>query len=207
MKKNLVLCAAACVAAIALSGCGGGGGDDGAPGSTANKDDSTTQTPTPVNSAGTPFVGVWHSNAMCSTSWDLVPAADTGRGSFLIGDITITETTMAMAHSVYSDGACTKLVGTVTYNYDLTWSASSLTGWNRVARVDARFVRYDVSNPSIELNPDAKEAPGHLNKSLLAYKSDSKNDWLYRADSKSVNDVDGYPSALRSYPESYRPYK
>ena len=136
-----------------------------------------------------------------------MPAVDLGKGSFLIGDITFTETTMAHEYSVFSDGACTQLVGTVTYNYDLTWSASSLTGWNRVARVDARFVRYDVSNPSIELNPDAKEAPGHLNKSLLAYKSDSKNDWLYRADSKSVNDVDGYPSALRSYSESYRPYK
>jgi hypothetical protein len=207
MKKNKVIWAAVCATALTLGGCGGGDGSAStSAGASTNNIDSTTQAPIPVKSAGSPFVGVWHSSAACSSGWVLVPAVDPGKGSFLIGDITFTETTMAREYSVFSDGACTQLVGTVTYNYDLTWSDSSLTGWSRVARVDARFNRYDLSNPSIELDPSAKEAPGHLTKSLFAYKRDQKNDWLYWADSESASDADGYPSALKSYPKEYRPH-
>lgn len=206
MTRNEVFCAAACAAALLLGGCGGGdgGGDSGTGLAAANPPATQTPAPPVEKSAGTPFVGVWESDTGCSSNWDLVPAADSGKGSFRIQAVTFTETTMSRQHSLYSDGACEKLVGTVTYNYDLIWSSSSIAGWSDVARVDARFNRYDVSNSSIELDPLEKEAPGHLTKSILAIKYDPAGAWLYWADTKSAKDADGYPAAFRNYSTDFR---
>lgn len=209
MNMNWTACAAACVMTLALTGCGGGdGGGDGTNASTNDNSQPSTTTPVaPTENAGAsigkPFLGVWKSTAACSSNWDLVPAADSGRGSFLIDDTTITETTLAFHYSVYSDGQCTKLVGTVTYNYDIVWSASAISGWSKVARVDATFNRYDVSNSSIELDPAVQEAPGNKTKSILAMKYDGKY-WLYRAQQDSPKDADGYPTVFKSYPSNYR---
>ena len=211
MNMNWTACAAACVMTLALTGCGGGdGGGDSTATTNPPAGESATTTPPTTNagaSIGKPFVGVWESRTGCSSNWDLVPAADSGKGSFRIQSATFTETTMARQYSVYSDGQCTQLVGTVTYNYDLTWSASSITGWNNVARVDAKFNRYDVSNSSIELDPAVKEAPGNLTKSILAIKFDPTGSWLYWADNDSAKDSDGYPTAFRTYSTDYRTLK
>lgn len=196
---------------VAVAGCGGGG-DGGTGGSSAGamQESAPIQTTGPdkpandMSSASKPFLGVWKSIAGCSSNWDLVPATDSGKGSFLIGDVTFTETSMAREYRVFSDGNCTQLTGTVTYNYDLVWNTGSVAGWSEVARVDARFNRYDVSNSSIELDADAKEVVGSLSKTILAIKLDAQNKWLYWADNKSDKDADAYPTALRDRSEYYR---
>ena len=199
----------ACVAVVAtLAGCGGGGDSASTP-TAGTQGGATSEVPAPAgggqaDSAGKLFFGVWKSQTGCSSNWDLVPAADSGKGSFRIDDVTFTETSMARQHSLFSDGNCTQHVGTVTYIYDLVWSASSITGWSDVARVDAKFNRYDVSNNSIVLDPAAKEAPGNLTKSILAIKDTGTEKSLYWGDSKSSKDAEGYPTAVRNYSTDVR---